>query len=95
MQLDSLITANTVSFENSDEHGKLVWEGWTTEREQTMRAQYGSRVQQEISNCMAEIVRLREQDHITPSALARFSLLRQSSLQNQLNTLFKNCHQNR
>ena len=95
MQLESLITANMASFENSDEHGELVWKGWTEEREQTMRAQYGSRVQQEINNCMAEIILLREQDHIAPSALARFSLLKQSSLRNQLNTLFKNCHQNR
>jgi hypothetical protein len=94
-QLKSLITANTVPFENSEEHRELHQVGRTKKREKTMRAQYGSRVQQEIDTCMAEIIWLREQDHITPSALARFSLLQKSNLQKELNTLFKNCYQNR
>ena len=95
MQLMSLITANTMPFETSSEHKELLGVGWTKGREQRMRAQYGSRLQQEINTCMAEIIWLREQDHISPSALARFSLLKKGSLEQELNTLFKHCHQNR
>ena len=95
MQLKSLITANTVPFENSTEYQELLRAGWTKEREKTMRTRYGSRVQQEINKCMTEIIWFREQDHIAPSALTRFYLLKKDSLQSELNTLFKNCHQNR
>jgi len=94
-QLKSLVMANTMPFENSDEYRELLQVGQTKKRKKEMRAQYESRVQQEIDNCMADIVWLREQDRISPSALARFSLLNESSLQKELNTLFRHCYQNR
>src|SRR5258706_2121407 len=95
MQLTSLITANTMPFENSDEYRELPRARRKKGRNKAMRTLYESRVQQEINTCMEEIIWLREQDHIAPSALARFSLLQQSNLETVLNTLFKNCHQNR
>ena len=95
MQLKELITANAMPFESSSEHQELLRVGWKEGRERTMRARYESRVQQEINKCMTEIIWSREQDHISPSALARFYLLNKDSLHSELNTLFKNCHQNR
>ena len=95
MQLMSLITANTMPFDNSDEHRELLRVGRTKALNKKMRAQYDSRVQQEVNTCAAEIIWLCEQDHISPSALARFSLLKKSSLENVLNNLFKQCHRNR
>jgi len=92
-QLKSLITANTVPFEDSKEYAELIQMGWTME--QTMRSQYGSRLQQEINKCMAEIIMLREQDHINPSALAHFTLLEKDNLQEELSTLFEHCYRNR
>ena len=94
-QLKSLIKANMTPFEDSEEHRELHRMGRTKKREKLMRAQYGSRVQQEIDGCMADIMWLRDQDHISPSALARFSLIKKSSLQKELNTLFDHCNHNR
>jgi len=94
-QLKSLITANTVPFEDSEEHTELLRVGRTKVREKTMRSQYGSRLQQEIDNCMAEIILLREQDHINPSALTQFPLLEKNNLQRELNMLFEHCYRNR
>jgi len=94
-QLKSLITANTVPFKDSEEYTELLRAGWTSVREQEMRSMYGSRRQQDIDDCVAAMIQLREQDHIIPSVLAHFSLLRKSSLLKGLNTLFKHCYQNR
>jgi len=92
-QLKSLITANTVPFKDSKEYAELLLVDGTTE--QAMRSQYESRLQQEIDNCMAEIILLCEQDHINPSVLAHFPLLEQDNLQRELNTLFEHCYRNR
>jgi len=94
-RLKSLITANTMSFSDSEEYVELIREGRTKVREQAAQSQYRSRLQREIDTCMAEIIWLREQDHIAPSALARFSLLKKSNLERELNALFKHCYQNR
>jgi hypothetical protein len=94
-QLRSLITANTVSFEDSYEHTELHRAGWTKVREQTMRSRYLSHIQEEIDDCAAAMMQLHEHDHVPPSSLARFSLLRKSHLEKKLNTLFEHCHQNR
>jgi len=94
-QLKSLITANVVSFEDSGEYAELPCTDLTIVSEQKKRSQYGSRLRQDIDNCVADMIQLREGDHITPSALSRFSLLRKSSLLKEFNTLFKHCYQNR
>jgi len=94
-QLKSLITANTVLFKDSEEHAELLRAGWTHVREQAMRAQYDSRLQQDIDNCVEDMKQLPERDRITPSSLARFSLLKNSNLLKGLNKLFKHCYQNR
>jgi hypothetical protein len=94
-QIKSLITANTVPFKDSGEHAELLHAGRTQVREQWMRPQYEHHLQQEIDGCVADMIRLRQQDCIHPSALTRFSLLRKSNLLRELNTLFKHCYQNR
>jgi len=94
-QLKSLITANVVPFEDSEEHEELLRAGWTGVREQAMRSQYGSHPWRDIDKCSADMIWSREEDHIFPSALARFSLLRKSTLQDELGTLFNHFSQNR
>jgi hypothetical protein len=93
-QLRSLITANTVPFEGSDEYEELLRVGWTKVREQAMRSRYLSRMQEEIDDCVAAMMQLHEYDHVPPSSLARFSLLRKSHFEKKLNTLFEHCYQN-
>jgi len=95
IQLKLLITANVVPFEESEEYEELLRTGRKRVREQAMRSQYDSHLQRDIDECSADMIWLREQDYIPPSALARFSLLRKSTLQEQLSALFKHCSQNR
>ena len=94
-QLKALIKANTVSFSDSEEYAELLRAGWAREEGEVIQTRFRSRLQQEIDTCLAEIMCLREQDHLDPSALARFSLLKQSNLQQELNILFEHCYQNR
>jgi hypothetical protein len=90
-----LITANTIPFKDSGEHAELLCAEWTQEREQEIRSQYEHHLQEEIDGCVADMLRLCQQDCVHPSALTRFSLLRNSNLQRELNTLFEKCYQNR
>jgi hypothetical protein len=56
---------------------------------------YNARVQQEVNSCVDIMMGLREQEHVSFTALLHFSLLKKTSLHSQLNNLFKNCYQNR
>jgi hypothetical protein len=92
--LRPLLKANTTPFKDSDEHAELFRAGWTKVREQAMQSRHSSRVQEEIDDCVAAMMQLHGHDHVPPSLVARFSLLRKSNLEKELNALFERCYQN-
>jgi hypothetical protein len=79
----SLVRGNTIPFKDSYDTPYVV------------RHAYYERVRQEVNSCVNMMMRLREQDHVSFTALLHFSLLKKTSLHSQLNNLFKNCYQNR
>jgi hypothetical protein len=56
---------------------------------------YNACVQREVNSCVDIMMGLREQEHVSFTALRHFSLLKKTTLHRQLNNLFKNCYQNR
>lgn len=94
-RLRLLVTANTVSFEDSPERVELLQIGWNQVREQAMRSQYESRLQHEIDSCVGHMVQLREQSQVPLSVFANFDLFDKSKLLAEVNALFEKCSQNR
>jgi hypothetical protein len=78
-----LVSENTIPFKGP----------WDTP--EVVRYKYKARVQQEVNTCVNIMMGLREQDHVSFTALLHFSLLKKISLHSQLNNLFKNCYQTR
>ena len=93
--LRSFISSNTVGFEQSSESTELDRLEWTSQRDDTFRSRYRSRQQQQINDCVAKLLHLRYQDHISPSVLFGFDLLEEGSLLIQLNKTLGHCYQNR
>ena len=94
-QLKSLVTSNTVRFQESSESDQLDRLEWTLERDNTFRSRYASRLQQQINECVSTLLPLRYQNHISPSVLVGLDLLEKGKLQNQLNNVLAHCHENR
>ena len=94
-RLRSLVTANTVAFEESPEQAELYEVGWNQVRAQAMRSQYESRLQQDIDDCVGHMMRQGEQSHLPSSVLANFDRFNKSTLLVELNNLFGKCSQNR
>lgn len=94
-RLISLVTANTVVFEDSPEQAKLLQVGGNQVHAQAIRSQYESRLQQDIDSCVGHMVQQQEQSQVPPSVLANFDLFNKSKLLAELNALFEKCSQNR
>ena len=94
-QLRSLVTSNTVRFEESSESNELDRLEWTSQRDSTFRSRFVSRQQQQINECVSKLLPLRYQNHISPSVLFGFDLLEKGKLTSQLNNVLNHCHQNR
>ena len=94
-RLRSLVTANTVAFEDSPEQTELLQGVWNQLRAQEIRSQYESRLQQDIDDCVGHMMRQQEQSQVPPSVLANFDLFNKSKLLTELNDLFEKCSQNR
>ena len=94
-QLRSLVTSNTVRFEESSESTELDRLEWTPQRDNTFRSRYASRQQEQINRCVSALLALRYQNHISPSVLFGLDLLEKGNLQSQLNNVLKHCHENR
>ena len=93
--LRSFTTSNTVGFEQSSESAELDrWE-WTPERDNSHRSRYASRREQQVSECVTTLLRLRHHDHVSPSVLFHFDLLEKECLRSKLNDTLMHCYQNR
>ena len=55
IRLGSLLTVNTVAFEDSPKHTELHLVGWSQVHEQAIRSRYESYLQQDIDSCVEGI----------------------------------------
>jgi hypothetical protein len=94
-RLRSFVASNTVRFNRSSECDELDRLEWTSQRDNTLRSRYASRLQQQINECVTAVFQLRYQDQVSPSVLCRFDLLEKVCLLSELNNTFKHCHENR
>ena len=94
--LKSFVTTNVFHFEQSPEYAELHrLSEWTPELDTSLRLQYASRRNQQIDQCTKMLFQLRYQDHVSPSAVFSFNLIREASLLNEVNNTLMHCHQNR
>ena len=103
--LRSLVTSNTVPFDESSEYDELNLLECTPQLDNPFRSrsasrrhfrsQYKSRRGQQIDECVLMLLQLRHRDHVSRWELSRFDLLKQRSLLNRLNIRLKHCYQNR
>jgi len=93
-KLVDLVSNMTKPFPESSEYQVLVDLGWTCERERTQNAQYISHRQEEIEDCVADLIQLWPCDHIPGSIFDSFELI-SGDLFEDINKLFKSCYENK